>query len=347
MKAPNILRVTSCLRFAVKGKAKSTNRRCVTSINTHVESSNIHLLDLTDDLIVYILSYISTVPFEIQDDNTPLFEDYIKNSTPKSRLHIHFKQLIRQLDFSSQSDRKRIKRGKSKLTFYAFGTITHHLPFVCQRFHSLCNQSDILWKEGMLRLLKIKSSIGWQVALDQWYHRHRVTLHRKEEMNVNLALDNVITASGGGKAAFQSISRYYQTDVFQAPIVFVRNMRPALVLMEPLIIQTFEPRYFLMLFELMHRRHNHERLGNFFLAPRPKFLLSVGMSFPLQIGDPIYVVEVMCCTVREDACAEIFVIPVLKTELQGISERPNSNHLYDAMVLYLPKIPAFSNLSDD
>lgn len=221
---------------------------------------------------------------------------------------------------------------ESNLTQIAFGTLTHVLPLVCWKFYRLCHESDGLWKEAMLRLAIAAPAI-WEHGIAQLAAAF-VSSNETETDNpptLDILCDQVAAACGGAKLAFQRIVALYQPFTITAPLFLMGGVVPPTI-MQSMNLHLFEPRYRLMIAEIMNNRPVRDTSGNLIPSPRPRFLMSSGLSAPLVAGDPVFVVEILRCRVKNDGRALITIQCVRQTRLQSMYVRQNGFSLIDATV---------------
>lgn len=138
--------------------------------------------ELNDDVLRYILSYVSYVPFENdafstmtlssmnlrgsrnEEETKRLLRDYNKGSAKlKKSLHPReslspFKAPQAYYHEAFHGNPGKNQRLSGVASLQAFATLTHVLPLVNKRFHVLCNESNVLWTEALERLLGFRNS---------------------------------------------------------------------------------------------------------------------------------------------------------------------------------------------
>ena len=97
----------------------------------------------------------------------------------------------------------------------------------------------------------------------------------------------------------------------------------------------FEPRYRLLIAEVMAREPPHHRAGvpivpssrrNF-----PRFIYA--NHTPLAPRSPACIVQVRQCRIYENSTADVLLVPIAHVWLERISVRPNTGGLYEATVI--------------
>jgi len=304
-------------RFRRRGKEKNSNEL--------VAATSFPLLSLSDDLIIHVLSFASSAPFECIDDDEALYKDHVslvaKNNTPYLS---PFQPIVGNYQ---QAARGRVE--ESKLTANSFGTLTHVLPVVCKKFYELCYQSDHLWKEAMERL-SVASSTVWGLGISQIV----ATKHSQRDASFSSnPCEQAAVVCEGGKNAFQRIVEVYQPFTTTAPLFLMGGNHDAPVLQQSFNLNILEPRYRLMISQLMQSRPLSDKEGSWIASPgRPRFLFSSGLSSPLTEGDPVFLVEIQRCKIKHNGRALITILPILQTRIQSMQMRPNSCALLDATV---------------
>jgi Lon protease-like protein len=310
-------------------------------------SCSFPLLDLSDDLISHILSFVSSAPFEEFADDESLYTDFITPTMNKNRKPTHFSPFQPASHYQAALSRS---MEIARLTKCAFGTLTHVLPLVCWRFHKICRQSDGLWQEAIHRL-SISSPEVWQLGISK--------LTKDEDNQKSVALEMVAIGeqstapSGEGKLTFQRVVEQYQPFTLTAPVFIMGGHHPP-TLTETWDLHLFEPRYRFMMAQLMLNRPIREKSGTLIGSPRPRFLVSSGLSYPLMVGDPVFIVELLQCQLMKDGRALVRIVPVQQTRIRVLVAKPmfTRNHrLFYATVekrkrtfqdMRLPVISAFT-----
>mmetsp|Transcript_31948 Transcript_31948/g.52739 ORF Transcript_31948/g.52739 Transcript_31948/m.52739 type:complete len:443 (-) Transcript_31948:25-1353(-) len=283
------------------------------------------ILDLSDDLILHVLSFVSSAPFESNDDDEePLFKAY--NAHESARIHgsavaSPFQSAGMSYQIYQTSLRKCVE--EMKLTLSTFGTLTHVLPLVCKRFQELCQLSDTLWKEAMERLIVVYPKI-WGKGIHQ--------LCDGEKTNDKDICLRASTSCGGSKFAFQRVVEVYQPFITTLPLFVIGGRRPP-VLGESWHLHLVEPRCRLMIVKIMEPYPFPDKKGNAIASPgRPRFLISSGLSFPVVGGDPVFVVEIERCKLKRDGTVRLSIVIVLQTRILSIKVKPNAFDMLGATV---------------
>jgi len=125
------------------------------------------LLALGDDSLITILSFASYGPYEdSHDTRTPAST---ASTSDHHRLYSEYMDVIAVKTPPSNSPAyffsKKRHKPRSRLQQRSFGTLTHVLPLVSKRFCGLCNESDVLWSQAMVRLAAFDPN-GWKLALE-------------------------------------------------------------------------------------------------------------------------------------------------------------------------------------
>lgn len=259
---------------------------------------------------------------------------------------------------SSRSDNvSHLSRINSSRTF---GTLTHVLPLVNKRFRLLCNQSDVLWTEALERLIGLRnsqearsdigSSVLWKAGLLSFLrcndNADNVT-HSEHERSRGLITKACECVSKGDEERQDKSS--VAKEVFRQVLIHhkptclpVFSMFCPAVVGEELTIRLFEPRYQLMITELMADRSERERGGLPLTTPRPRFLFACRSDTWRRAVACI--VEVRRCLIHPDGIAHIAIVPVSWVILEKLQRRPETGGLLDGIVMRSPKrmqLPAF------
>uniref|UniRef100_A0A7S2U9U0 Uncharacterized protein n=1 Tax=Attheya septentrionalis TaxID=420275 RepID=A0A7S2U9U0_9STRA len=283
------------------------------------------ILNLSDDLILHVLSFVSSAPFESNDEEQSLFKAYMSYETKK----IH--QASTSSPFLSAAMSYQVYRAALetcasdlKLTLITFGTLTHVLPLVCKRFQILCQLSD-LWKEAIDRLIVVYPSI-WGKGI-----RSLCKEQRSNDMDICLRASELC---GGSRRAFQRVVEVCQPFITVLPVLVLGDNRSdPPVLGQVWNLHLVKPQYQLMTAEIMESYPLHyQRESPIASQGRPRFLFSSGLSLPLVGGDPVFVVEITRCKLKRDGTIRLSIVAVLQTTMLSIQVRPNAFGLLDAKV---------------
>ena len=286
------------------------------------------LLRLSDDLVIHILSFVSSAPFESKPDDEALRMDYISPVIVKNRKPTKFSPFQPPGHYQAAALRG---EEEPKLTLDSFGTLTHVLPLVCRKFYSICDQSDGLWKEAMHRL-SVASPTVWGLGISQLAALDSSSGQQGTSDSADTKCEQVVAACGGAKCAFQRIVDVYQPFTITAPLFLMGGMDPP-ILLQKWNLHLYEPRYRFMISQIMQNRSVHDKSGNWISPPgRPRFLISSGLTAPLVVGDPVFVVEILRCKLQKNGRAMVAIKPVQQTRIQSIEVRPNCYALLDATV---------------
>ena len=257
-------------------------------------------------------------------------------------------------------------------SFHRFGTLTHVLPLVCKRFHLLCSQSDVLWTESLERLMGLRNScarsdIGscvlWEAGIASFVDAI------SNDVNSATPAEDYINGSGDvsldaehdkvlrliakacdcrNKKERQSQKRSVALEVFQQVLIHhkpvclpVFSMFYPVSIGEEISIRLFEPRYRLLITEIMVGRSDREKSGFPLSAPRPRFLFACRSD---DWDRAACIMEVRRCVIHQYGVADISIVPVAWTILESLTTRPESGGLLDGTLLRSPKrmlLPAF------
>lgn len=312
-------------------------------------SESFPLLELSDDLILNILAFVSYAPLESAEES--LFVDYISVPTGKKRRFQSF-QARSQPAVAARSG----QGSQSKLSTSCFGTLTHVLPLVCLRFQSLCQDSDGLWKDAMCRLAK-KSPTVWvhgvvhlvsappEGALTSVSVVKEDESSKSEGESAHIVEEAVAHCDGGARVLFQRVVQVYQPFTTTAPLFLMGGNTEPPVLGQAWNLHLYEPRYRLMMSQIMQNRSSQDKNGGIIPnSRRPRFLFSSGITTPLMPGDPIFAVEIVRCKMKSDGRAMVSILPVAIGRMQSMQVRPNSFALLDATVYKTPFVASQSLL---
>lgn len=307
------------------------------------------IMDLSDDLLIHVLSFVSSAPFEDEnDDEQPLFKAYVAHES--KRIHQAYSCspfLPASMSYQIYQAALRKCVEELKLTLHTFGTLTHVLPLVCKRFHELCQLSDGLWKEAMERLIVTYPKI-WGKGIRQLFDGEK-----SDDMDSSSICLRASASCGSSRGAFQRVVEIFQPFVTSLPLVVMDSDDPPLLGQE-LNLYFNQPRYRTMINEIMEPYPLHERSGSPIASPgRPRFLYSSGLSLPLVAGDPVFVVEITRCELKKNGKVRLSIEAVFPKKILSMLARPNAFDLADAKVQTpmrlaaedIIKLPVFTSAS--
>ena len=294
-------------------EAQTVKQDCL--VTSHV---TFPLLDLSDDVISHILSFVSSAPFEFFEDDAPLFQDFISPTVNKNRKPTHFSPFQPTSHYQAALIRK---MEVARLTHCAFGTLTHVLPLVCWRFHRICRQSDGRWSEALQRL-SISSPEVWRLGVSKLIEEseERSLLANSkpvaEEMDGKLS----VPVACQGMFIFQRVVDRYRPYLYsiRAPIITYPSSLP------PTEMESrwfhFGPGRRSVIDQLMLNRSFRDRAGHMIASPRPRLLVSFGVSSSaIMVGDPALVVELRRCVFKPDGDILVMMAPVRNARIKILS----------------------------
>jgi Lon protease-like protein len=251
-----------------------------------------------------------------------------------------------------------------------FGTLTHVLPLVCKRFHALCNQSNLLWIEALERQMGLwsdmRSDIGqgdlWEVGIKHFIEECHVgddstDAPSSTDNSDNIGVDNNEFLNQLIPSACDCVIKQQQQheirkssppakEVFRQVLLNHKPIRLPVFSMfcptsigEEINLRLFEPRYRLLIHEILVGRSERDRKGFPLKNPRPRFLFANTWQENVAC-----VVEVRRCLIRRDGISDISIVPTHWVILTELLQRPESGGLRDGVVMRAPRrirLPAF------
>eukprot|EP00553_Chaetoceros_curvisetus_P014702 CAMPEP_0204644962 /NCGR_PEP_ID=MMETSP0718-20130828/1847_1 /ASSEMBLY_ACC=CAM_ASM_000674 /TAXON_ID=230516 /ORGANISM="Chaetoceros curvisetus" /LENGTH=362 /DNA_ID=CAMNT_0051666675 /DNA_START=87 /DNA_END=1175 /DNA_ORIENTATION=+ len=321
--------------------------------------------ELSDDLMIEILSYVTFGPFE---------------------------------------EGLETRGGKKASLSDASSSLTHNLPLVSSHFRDLC-KLDLFWLPSLQRLVYsdrevfkevLKVMLNAEFKKPPWSAFHdsdvdkdsfllaakvkKMDTLNKEDMfelvsnvykNVYKSIRNqsieimneMDNADEDGKARFSSarsglvkrpciispapsscirnidsarsmylsLIKVYANPIY--PVFHMRSRTVSLGILQSLLF--FEPRYRMLISEVMKGRKKKYHQGHPLSAPRPRFIFA-HTGQVLRPGLSAFVVEVCRCRMLDGGRAHILIKPVERVKLISVSEREViSNGLHDARIMRL------------
>jgi hypothetical protein len=205
-------------------------------------------------------------------------------------------------------------------------------------------ENGYLWLEGMSRLLALEEYTNVQQQL----HRQNSALQSNSISPQQLLKD--VRAHMEEELTYKQLYRkIYTTHIqFDAPVF---AMPCHLRIGQVYSLHLFEPRYRIMIHDLMHATENPEVASSGgTIQPRvrdgvvmPPLLIHANLGSRLAPGENACLVQVVRCNTYEHGQADVQLLPVAWCRLDRIWVRPNAGHLFDARVTRLPSQREFYN----
>jgi len=135
--------------------------------NIEVPSGGPHFMDLNQDVVLLILSFVSYAPSEL-NSVSPTEQIIEESQTEWKQIKKDEEELNRLInDYNLHAQRINNRAAKAFSAFRPreesmrvsrtrtgrFGTLTHVFPLVNHQWYILCHCSDILWEDALLRLI--------------------------------------------------------------------------------------------------------------------------------------------------------------------------------------------------
>ena len=336
---------------------------------------------LSDDVIHFILSFVSYAPFELEasedfdnDEAEHQIKDYNAGTIKLSKLLLKRKTLspfrtVQQMSYDAFHSSAKDDDFLEVTTPQRFGTLTHVLPLVNRRFRVLCNESNVLWTESLERLVGVSNNMRCRHGQSSLWEKGIVSFTQSFEAlpdesfsegvvnDVSDISDVPLTESerlramvanactcvrqerqSNVESCSASVAQQVLREVYidYKPVrlpVFI--MRYSATLHEAMNIRLYEPRYQIMIEEIMAGRASVERIGFPIAKPRPRFLFSCKSS--TWKTKTACVVEVRRCHVHRAGATDIVMTPVEWVLMEDVSIRPESAGLYEATIVRFPK----------
>ena len=245
-----------------------------------------------------------------------------------------------------------------------FGTLTHVLPLVNQRWYNLTTIGGglLLWTEALER--NIRLSVTWERSFDA-YWEELLPLANKPEGSTTTSEDdgkqNSPTSQQDRIQLALALSRQYDhfpdatsdesciarelyrtiKDKRQLRLPIFRMAMAGCSYETSISLVLFEPRYCLMIRQAMSYRSEQECTGHAIAATRPRFLFAAFGN----ARHAALLVEIWSCHIRPDGTAEVTIRPVTDHPLVAMVDvhvRPDTGGLQEATLLMANSV-VFSN----
>lgn len=289
---------------------------CVRPKGNVTQEDSLLLTTLNDDLLTLILSFCATAP--LQD-------------TMQQSLQVDLTRFHRISDW--------IRNPLSFVYQPGTSTLTHQLPLVCRRLRDICYNSDLLWNDSLAKTMLIEK---WDIGslLKEWNCADLVSqapdVATTEVGDVTQKLEIICRELSSPARnvkrpdSSMSIARFLYIKLWRRatqtlPALFMRTR--LLDLGETINLHLFEPRYQLMIAELVEGRLSEELDGSSDLKwPYPKFLF-----VPIQRRESptaAFVTVVKHCRINQGGSADISIMPIQIKNIVSRRIRPNSRGIH-------------------
>jgi hypothetical protein len=213
-------------------------------------------------------------------------------------------------------------------------SLTSSLPFVSKQFYAFANLEEF-WEAALVRQLK-KNRIWIQGVRRLLPDEASPLLHNDETTDAQQLLESVRQCSNPPLTCKEVYRLMVTRHIKCIGPIFV--MPCPVSLGEPYGLHLFEPRYRLMIHDLMERCDNPEQARNGAkIRPRredgmvqPPLLIHACRGARLGEGEMACLVQVVYCQTYEYGTADVQLLPVAWVRLEKIWVRPSSGNLYYA-----------------
>jgi hypothetical protein len=207
---------------------------------------------------------------------------------------------------------------------YLQSSLTHTIPLVSKKFRDF-SRSDAFWKRALVRQV-LNEPFLWRAGLRNMCQQDpRLT---SSSSGVDLV---EIAGSLLGTSYKQLYAQVLSEQVrFKGPVFFMPGQ---LQIGEAYGLHFFEPRYRLMIAEVMQSQDVEARRGGRIRGPA---LFIHANRAPLAPASQAVVVQIQQCQIHPDGRADVVLLPVSHVWLEKLWVRPNSGHLFYAQCLRMP-----------
>jgi Lon protease-like protein len=213
---------------------------------------------------------------------------------------------------------------------YKQSSLTHTLPLVSRKFREY-SKADVYWKQAMVRQLDSEPFL-WRAGLLQLGRLSEQDDRVKKASstsNANIALVELVHSQLENNPLYKTL----YAEVVSRHLRFKGGMfimRGNVQLGEPYALHLFEPRYRLLIAEIMRTQSDSARRGGR-VSPDVQFIHA--NRGPLAPTTPAVLVQVQRCEMYADGRADVVLMPVSHVWLEKLWVRPNSGNLYCAQCL--------------
>ena len=201
-------------------------------------------------------------------------------------------------------------------------SVPHVLPFVSKQFHSMC-QSNYFWQMALERLV-VKDPSLWKEGLLKLYS----SCDESSPHFVRLVHEGLLEP-GYASLYRMVVDRFLR---FTGPVFMMSGV---VSLGEPILLHFFEPRYRLLVQQVLEGYPQEAREGGPITANEngdyPTFVYA--HMAPFAPTFPACLVEIRQCTVQPNGSADVMLMPVAYVRIQHLWERPNTGRLHFAQCI--------------
>jgi hypothetical protein len=207
---------------------------------------------------------------------------------------------------------------------YSQSTLTHTMPFVSKRFRDF-SRTDLYWKQALIRQVANEPYL-WRSGLVQMCRQDPRATHSTDKGDL-VEVASALLGTSYKELYAQVLSEQVR---FKGPVFFMPGQ---LQIGEPYGLHFFEPRYRLMIAEVMQHQSLEARRGG---KIHGDALFIHANRSPLAPTSPAVLVQVQRCEVYPDGRADVVLVPVSHVWVEKLWVRPHSGHLYYAQCLRMP-----------
>lgn len=266
----------------------------------------IYFLDLHDDIQLNILSFLSDGPFSMSNN---IYE-------------------------------------MSKESCYR-STLTHVFPLTSRHFSRLLKSSegDFLWRESLVRRMEYEPFLwcdGVIHVLAKWKVPLLTSNDNDDNEEKEITPDEILEAAckhynkdPQDKSTKNAVSSRVHFNLFKEIITsYIRITRPVFMMQGEtplnriLTLHLFEPRYRIMISEMMSTFPSKYSRGEPIPEPYPTFLWA--NCLPMRESSPALLVELRRCQIFEDGRSYVFLMPCAHVWIEDCWVRPKSRNLHYA-----------------
>jgi hypothetical protein len=207
---------------------------------------------------------------------------------------------------------------------YRLSTLTHTIPFVSRRFRDF-SRTDLYWKQALIRQVTNEPYL-WRSGLLRICREDPRLTHSTNNVDI-VEVANALQGTSYKELYAQVLSEQVR---FKGPVFFMPGQ---LQIGEPYGLHFFEPRYRLMIAEVMQHQLPEARRGG---KVHGDALFIHANRSPLAPTSPAVLVQVQRCEAYPDGRADVVLVPVSHVWVEKLWVRPDSGHLYYAQCLRMP-----------
>jgi hypothetical protein len=241
---------------------------------------------------------------------------------------------------------------------YRPGSLMSSIPLVNSEFHQLSNL-DYFWEPILRRQIRHKDNgILWIEGLCRLLPpNHPESIRRQQQQQQSTTTQSNVDDDTSNNRIITAVREHLQDQSLSYKQIYMKVLTTHIQFDAPIFIMPchlrfgeayglhlFEPRYRIMIRDLMDQCANPEQasnggkiqIGSRNGVQQPPLLIHACLGSRIAPGEHACIVQVVWCRTYEYGTADVRLLPVAWCRLDRIWVRPNAGHLFYAKAMRLP-----------